>query len=553
MITRIEIQNFKGIGKKQTIDLKPITLLFGPNSAGKSTVLHAFQYAREVFERRNLNADRTLSGGSLVDLGGFEAFVHGHRKGELVRFRFEMDLSDATLPEYIWSADDRDRFGSRGPTPEGTSAAGFPGTVASPQLAAEMRTAWVEIAVGWSDLRESCYVSSYSVGVNGEAVAKIACDYGRRLVEIRDLNLMHPLFQPGFAAGEYCDAENDSMMGFWLRETHGDDNLSHRPLYLDGQPDALPHWGQVLQPLLQTLESLSSEEVKDPDRFHGLEASLLIGTLTQLMVGPGEVLRDSLAKYFYLGPLRDVPSRNHASARFHDPARWANGMAAWDLLYQNGDDFLEAVSDWLSSAEKLDAGYRLESTSYREINASSPLMGLLLSELPPEDFDDLRDLVLQLPLKRRLTLISETPPVEVLPQDVGVGIAQLLPVVVMLLDERPSLIAIEQPELHLHPKVQVGLGDLLIKKIATDPSARCLIETHSEHLLLRLLRRIRETGDGTLPPGSPVTLHPNQVSVMYVESSEVGTRFVPLRIDETGEFIDRWPRGFFEERAGELF
>ena len=48
-LTRIEIENFKGIGKRQIIDLRPITLLFGPNSAGKSTVLHALHYAAEIF------------------------------------------------------------------------------------------------------------------------------------------------------------------------------------------------------------------------------------------------------------------------------------------------------------------------------------------------------------------------------------------------------------------------------------------------------------------------------------------------------------------------
>ena len=63
MITTIGIENFKGIGERQRIGLKPITLLFGPNSAGKSTVLHALYYAREVFERRKLDAARTLTGG----------------------------------------------------------------------------------------------------------------------------------------------------------------------------------------------------------------------------------------------------------------------------------------------------------------------------------------------------------------------------------------------------------------------------------------------------------------------------------------------------------
>lgn len=77
-------------------------------------------------------------------------------------------------------------------------------------------------------------------------------------------------------------------------------------------------------------------------------------------------------------------------------------------------------------------------------------------------------------------------------------------------------------------------------------------ETHSEHIILRLLRRIREKTDNELPPGV-IGLEPEEVSVVYVETGESGVNFRSLRIDKQGEFLDRWPKGFFEERAEELF
>jgi hypothetical protein len=76
MITGISIENFKGIRERVQLDFRPITLLFGANSAGKSTVLHGLHYAREVFERHNLDADQTIAGGPYVDLGGFRNFIH---------------------------------------------------------------------------------------------------------------------------------------------------------------------------------------------------------------------------------------------------------------------------------------------------------------------------------------------------------------------------------------------------------------------------------------------------------------------------------------------
>ena len=61
MITAIEIENFKAIGERVRVELKPLTLLFGPNSAGKSTILQAIHYAHEIFERHNLDPHRTES------------------------------------------------------------------------------------------------------------------------------------------------------------------------------------------------------------------------------------------------------------------------------------------------------------------------------------------------------------------------------------------------------------------------------------------------------------------------------------------------------------
>lgn len=58
-LTSITIENFKGIGAPVTIPLRPITLLFGANSAGKSTVIQALQYAWEVLENRNADVHRT--------------------------------------------------------------------------------------------------------------------------------------------------------------------------------------------------------------------------------------------------------------------------------------------------------------------------------------------------------------------------------------------------------------------------------------------------------------------------------------------------------------
>ena len=92
-LSRIEIENLKGIGARQAIDLKPITLLFGPNSVGKSTILQALHYLREILERGNIDPDVTIAG-ELIDLGGFATLVHNHELDQPVRLKVMMDFSD---------------------------------------------------------------------------------------------------------------------------------------------------------------------------------------------------------------------------------------------------------------------------------------------------------------------------------------------------------------------------------------------------------------------------------------------------------------------------
>ena len=156
MITAIEIENFKGISDRVRIELRPITLLFGPSSGGKSTILHAIQYAQEIFARHNLDVEKTESGGGLVDLGGFQNLVHQRDLRRPVRLRFESnvargdwDLSPVTAvgPEYATvhlSEEHR------------------------PRLASQLRLTSIELEVAWSELRGEPYVSRYAVGINGQ-------------------------------------------------------------------------------------------------------------------------------------------------------------------------------------------------------------------------------------------------------------------------------------------------------------------------------------------------------------------------------------------------
>jgi len=125
--------------------------------------------------------------------------------------------------------------------------------------------------------------------------------------------------------------------------------------------------------------------------------------------------------------------------------------------------------------------------------------------------------------------------------DVGYGCSQILPILVSGFSIKPnSTLIIEQPEIHLHPKAQAEVGTFLYE--VSKRNVQLLIETHSEHLLLRLQSHVA-SGD----------LKPNDISVFYVYSDpitkEKKCKSIPL--GRNGFYIQDWPQGFFPERLDE--
>ena len=134
---------------------------------------------------------------------------------------------------------------------------------------------------------------------------------------------------------------------------------------------------------------------------------------------------------------------------------------------------------------------------------------------------------------------------KVLPMHVGTGTSQMLPIIAACELRKDFVpIIIQQPELHLHPKLQANLGEYLYEKRNLDHGeySPILIETHSELLILRILKLIKEG-----------KADPSEVAVNYIVNTEDGPSITELRIGKDGEFIDEWPAGFFEEQGDELF
>lgn len=570
-LSAITIENFKSISGPERIEFKPITLLFGPNSAGKSSVVHALHYLAEVLEHHNTNPDKTTAGGDSLDLGGFKNLLHRHDvKKRKMRFRAELTLDRSNVDSFIYFAPGIDN---------GSDEAEWIHDFYW-KMAKQRKNPWIEITIRWSSFLNQPIVDSFKTGFGDELFAEISSFSDGKQIALNYLHLDNPVF---------LDRDSHSCARLFLdnsiiKDQTGkpiQDNILQ--LNIELQNDSLPKLPKLYFPDLIHSHGLSSEDYSlsedlftTSDSFNGL--------LNSLLLSPIVYLRNSLRQFRHIGPLRKVPGRNFQPALNIPPGRWANGLAAWDTLFKADDNLLNEVNSWLSDRQLLNTIYNVDVKRYRELDLDHQITLDILQGKLLDSETNYSKLLLGIPEKSRLVILDTINNMEVSAQDIGVGISQVLPIIVLSLSSWKGILALEQPELHIHPALQVALGDLFISQISETCEKRSLpevedeftqffgspepddvyggeyspnhkklflIETHSEHLLLRLLRRVRETMSAEQEK-SHLNLHPDQLSVYYLQNENNGCKVYHLPVDENGDFTEEWPEGFFEERDDEL-
>lgn len=124
--------------------------------------------------------------------------------------------------------------------------------------------------------------------------------------------------------------------------------------------------------------------------------------------------------------------------------------------------------------------------------------------------------------------------------DTGFGVSQLLPLIVQsIIAQKNDIIITEQPEIHLNPKLESRLADFFVSMVRNEK--HFIIETHSEHFVLRLRTLIKKGN-----------ISPSDVAIYFTESVGKENKVRKIEVDKNGEFPkDDWPRGFFEEALTE--
>ena len=545
MFNSIELQNFKAFGDRTLIELAPITLIFGQNSAGKSSILQALSLLKQTRESREAGVP-LLSRAEITDLGSFQEMLFDHDPSRTLSIGLHIGstngysyLLDQWLgglrPESIGLS-----LEFRRPEPEGeVQVSGF--SIKLPLLDEPLASFTSR------DLNESernlvdRYYWHPSRGRQGMQQSKLRAAVCNHLSD--SISLWEGIHRKW---SEHRDSIRGALESLRRENTSG--GTPFLPIEESESSEdsraAIERWNYSLSEALefysapfdraqfvQRMVSVSRAAVVGMDGFVPAPLHRHGGTAPELValnhgknekripcidiagVAPfvGHLVEDALTSLFPMGPYRRSPERWYIFTGTTPEDVGYRGDFLPDLLFRR-PELVEKANQWL---DRLDIGYALR---VRRIGQwGSDLFEMRLVDRRREE------------------------EVDVALSDVGFGISQILPFIVQTLASSRQVISIEQPEVHLHPKLQADLGNLLMTAIREPYEHQFLVETHSEHLILRLQRLVREG-----------KLGPDDISVVFVSRGAGGSSARRLRLDSEGRFLDEWPGGFFAERLREL-
>ena len=560
-IESIVLENFQSIRDRTVIPLRPITLLYGPNSAGKSAIYDAFLLLNATFGSAASENEVEL----LVD-----RWTHKRSHDEdPLPIKIEINISelnfwshsfDDDLPESLLSDDLKNDLGK----PQDVRLSVSYGVDSCDGITIELFGGDVNIfrfsdaqltlnfdffggaldAMNLHDDEGSTYETASAIFIFGwnnfRLFGSNGSDRAANMTMISHL-ASHMLEiaarcirRPQIISADRGTIKNNSMTGIYSSRVDCDPSC--------GRFWSPPTSQAGFPPWFASGVDGDSYPEKSKDSFIGKIA------ISRLEASLRERFTSIKDKLYSCPPAPDNVSLYEARQSVVNQITQDVGR------YEKNESLFDFVNRQLRSDLFTDRGYQLAFDLCEILPPADAASGVNGSKYRGGDFDsiDMSGSVEVGMSALMLGTLIDNGGRRLRFEDVGTGLSCVVPVLVGLYS---NFSFIQQPELHLHPALQSALGDVCIEAaLPTTKESVQIIETHSEHLLLRILKRIRQSGSGKLKGGASVAVDPYYVAVLYFDPQPDGsTKVKRIRITEDGEFIDRWPKGFFEERGKELF
>jgi predicted ATPase len=560
MLTELRLKNFKCFGNKTTVNLKPITLIFGPNSAGKSTVIQSLMLLRQSLDPTVNPYNQLIFRGHYTDLGSYKAAVYKHELNRDLKIGVSFSWRGKNIDRepLFWNTNTKghtravDWCFTAAQETGGSSSKLTAGAVSSIKLTLKDKKNKSKNFQVVSMKNDEPFKDNFEEGLSSSDIFGFKTNKDQNefidfifsleekqfdswLIEIREELKRLTRRKKQVEELKEEDLKSSTTLSAIMAERRQRDleKISKDIADVKRLIKTPPDKKELLDPdILKVREKWKKEAKKDPIFFS--QWGLLIGfpskpkfldtlqfqrvrstrtntarTMHRVSRNFGLDIHYLFRNLTYLGPLRSPPERHYVITGGTIGTVGKTGQNTPRILVRSDRKFKQNVNKWL---KKLGIRYNL---SVKQIGT------------------DVTGDIATISLQDRETKVT------VGPSDVGFGIGQLLPVLIEGLSTEPKVICVEQPEIHLHPRLQANLADFLIE---TSNSNQWIIETHSEALILRLKRRIKEGN-----------LKAENVSLLYVNPGPDGAEIVDIGIDEEGNFINEWPDGFFEESFDEIF
>jgi predicted ATPase len=448
MFKQLRIKNFKSLADTGDLEMRPLTILVGPNSSGKSALFKALLALKQTAESRDLRSSLVVNG-DYVKLGSYGDFIYGHDLDRIFSIGARLSGGRRYVDLLRRALDSSYKTSGK---PRSSDDMGF------------------EVEFQYSQSTQQIQVKTVSATEGPEPLLQAARDHNG-VYKVDNLLPSGNILLNKF---------------YWL------------------MPEASP---DLESPNFQGLSEAQADE-----RKKSLEHLLLFASF-------GQFIQDSLSSILYLGPLRAAPERFYIAGGETPQDVGLTGERAIEVLWMQkqlirpsvesgAKELVARVEEWVKRF-----GFSLET----KFSQASPTVYEVLFVDPHTNI-----------------------PVNI--ADVGFGASQVLPVIVEGFYSPPGCtFLVEQPEIHLHPKAQGILGDLLVDLSKHD--RQVIVETHSESILQRVQLRIADE-----------TIDPSDVAIYYFEPTAQGTQIKEIKLTEYGQYVwETMPEGFFNEGFTEAY